>query len=238
MMRRGELGEVASAAAQDGRHRNVVLATDVSTEQMADDVPGGQGNQKTEDQNESYVSSEQAGRRDGSRVRRHEDVHDRESHGRRKRIAEERSAEATGDGEDDRQHDDKAGVEKDRKTEHERRNGEGDRRAPFSKPGDQGIRQHLRSTAGFQHAAEHGTQADEQGDPGQGAAEAFEQGGHEADGRNAGGDRGQQTYDDQRQERVHLELHDEHEEHRDRAGGNAEQSGGAEHPVHFKIGHQ
>src|SRR5690625_3457200 len=77
----GELGElVALAPGEDIGYGDLDALSDEETEQVAGEVPGGDGDDETADEHEPDVRTEQPGGGHRTRMRRHEDEHRRARH--------------------------------------------------------------------------------------------------------------------------------------------------------------
>jgi hypothetical protein len=162
-------------------------------------------------------------------VRRQKHVHDREGRGGADAEEQQRlAAHAAGDGEDDRQHDDEAGVEEDREAHDQRRDAEGEGSPLLAEDVDHAVGQHPGAARRLDQAAEHRAEADEQRHRAEGAAEARD----EQVGDGAGGDARREGRegrdDDEGEERVQLELDDEHQDQGDRPCGDREERRGSQ----------
>ena len=166
-----------------------------------------------------------------------EDVHRRERDRRREGIEEQGAAEAAGDGEDDREHDDEAGVEEDREPEEQGRHPERERCPLLTEDPDETVGEHFGSAGELEEATEHGAEAHEEGDAGQGRAEAVVEDVDEVGRADARRKRGEDADDDEGDEGVEAQTDDEDEEEPDRCGGDAEEGGCGKGPGQVDLGH-
>lgn len=93
----------------------------------------------------------------------------------------------------------------------------------FSELVNHRIRESLCSTGMLNQFAEHGSEANEDTDVAEGAAEATHDDVVELACGDPRGDCGQYRYEDKRDESVQLKFDDEHEDEQDTCGGDAEE---------------
>ena len=219
------------------RDRDVDALSDDQSEQVPGEIPRGDGDDESADEDESDVRSEQSGSRDRAGVRGHEDVHGGERHGRRHRVEQQRSAEAACDREDDRQHDDEPGIEEDREAEEQRGHTEGEGCSLLTEEADEGVGEHLGAAGEFEHPPEHRAESHEQGDAGQGGSEAVIEDVDEVARHDSCGQSSDYGDDDEGDEGMHSCLDDEQEQHGDGRGRDSQQGRSRQSPGQFEFGH-
>ncbi|GAA6527038.1 hypothetical protein IDVR_28350 [Intrasporangium sp. DVR] len=154
-------------------------------------------------------------------------MHGREGTGGRQAVEQDGAAEAAGHREDDGQEDDEAGVEEDREAEGERCDAEREGCPLLPEPRDQGVGEDLGAAGDLEEASEHDAEGDEQRHRPQRAAETAEQRLGDVGDRDPGGDGGEDADEDERHERVQLDLHDEEEQGCDGRGGDQQENADA-----------
>lgn len=182
------------------------LLSQVAAPEVTGDVPGWQGNNEAEAEDVADVGVEELSGSNGAGVRWQEHVHDGECTGGRDTEGQNRPVKAAGDSEDDRQHDDEAGIEEDWEAHNQGGNTQGKRGAFGAEGVDEGIGKRLRTAGCFNDTADHCTKTHEQRDRGDGGTKAVNHGGHNPRDWDASGERRDRGNDDECDKSVDSEL--------------------------------